>query len=593
MSRILRGGVKERLLYWESVQKPLLYGKKFVYLFCLTINTRITRAKIAFKSDNQKQSLLLPPSLDELIPLTHSVRVVNAMIDRLDVDAILRTYRGGGNSCFHPRQMLKILVYACLNNIYSSRRIAQQLSENIHYMWLSGGAKPDFRTINYFRGKRLKGTFEELFRQIVELLHREGFVSLEVQYIDGTKIESAANKYSFVWRGSVEKHDRRLREKTDAVLREIEQVICEEEREPDTEQTLSTEEFASRVERIKERMDTENLSKQQRRAVRDVERKSLPRMKEYERHIAIMGERNSYARSDPDATFMRMKEDAMLNGQLKPGYNVQIATENQFITNYGIFQRPADTGTLIDFLESFHKKYGLHSREIVADAGYGSQQNYEYMFSKGMIPYVKYNYFHKEQTRAFRNNPFLQQNLRYDSSTDEFTCPAGKSMVPICSQNPKSESGYRAHTRLYQASGCTECPLRKECHNAEGNRIIRVNHRLNEYKEKVRKLLTSERGILHRSRRPIEPEAVFGQIKADRMFRRFRLRSLEKVNIEFGLVALAHNLRKMAANTPLSGPYNVALSQTGRCRSAKYPLPSIPKITAVRYIIGIHIKVAA
>ena len=119
-----------------------------------------------------------------------------------------------------------------------------------------------------------------------------------------------------------------------------------------------------------------------------------------------------------------------------------------------------------------------------------------------------------------------------------------------------------------------------------------MNHRLNEYKEKVRELLTSERGILHRSRRPIEPEAVFGQIKADRMFRRFRLRSLEKVNIEFGLVALAHNLRKMAANTPLSGPYNVALSQTGRCRSAKYPLTSIPKITAVRYIIGIHNKEA-
>lgn len=156
-------------------------------------------AKITFKSDNQKQSLLLPPSLDELIPATHSVRVVNAIIDRLDVDAIVRTYRGGGNSCFHPRQMLKILVYAYLNNIYSSRRIAQQLWENIHYMWLSGGAKPDFRTINYFRGKRLKGIFDDLFRQVVELLHKEGFVSLEVQYIDGTKIESAANKYSFVW----------------------------------------------------------------------------------------------------------------------------------------------------------------------------------------------------------------------------------------------------------------------------------------------------------------------------------------------------------------------------------------------------------
>ena len=329
-------------------------------------------AKITFKSDNQKQSLLLPPSLDELIPATHSVRVVNAIIDRLDVDAIVRTYRGGGNSCFHPRQMLKILVYAYLNNIYSSRRIAQQLWENIHYMWLSGGAKPDFRTINYFRGKRLKGIFDDLFRQVVELLHKEGFVSLEVQYIDGTKIESAANKYSFVWRGSVEKHDKRLREKTDAVLRDIEQVIHDEQQEADTESTLPTEEFISRVERIKERMDSENLTKSHCKAIRKIESESIPKMKEYERHLTTMGERNSYSKSDPDATFMRMKEDAMLNGQLKPGYNVQIATENQFITNYGIFQRPADTGTLIDFLESFHKKYGLYSREIVADAGYGS-----------------------------------------------------------------------------------------------------------------------------------------------------------------------------------------------------------------------------
>ena len=376
-------------------------------------------------------------------------------------------------------------------------------------------------------------------------------------------------------------------------MREIEQVIHDEQQEADTESTLSTEEFISRVERIKERMDSENLTKSHCKAIRKVEGESIPKMKEYERHLTTMGERNSYSKSDPDATFMRMKEDAMLNGQLKPGYNVQIATENQFITNYGIFQRPTDTGTLIDFLESFHKKYGLHSREIVADAGYGSQQNYEYMFEKGMIPYVKYNYFHKEQTRAFRNNPFLQQNLKYDPSTDEFTCPAGKSMVPISCKNPKSELGYRAHTQLYQASDCTLCPLRKQCHNAEENRIIRVNHTLNEYKRTVRELLTSQRGMLHRSRRPIEPEAVFGHIKADRMFRRFRLRSLEKVNIEFGIVALAHNIRKMATNTRQSSPNNNALSQTGRCRSAKYPLATISQITADGYIICKHKKEAA
>lgn len=203
-------------------------------------------AKIAFKNDNQKQFLLLPPSLDELIPATHPVRIVNTFIDALNVDHLLSSYRGEGNSCFHPRQMLKILIYAYLNNIYSSRRIEQCLDENIHYMWLGGGIKPDHRTINYFRGKRLNGSFDTLFTQIVKLLHREGFVSLQVQYIDGTKIESAANKYSFVWRGSVEKYDARLRAKTDAVLREIENTIEAENRDTAEDIELTTEEFSSR-----------------------------------------------------------------------------------------------------------------------------------------------------------------------------------------------------------------------------------------------------------------------------------------------------------------------------------------------------------
>ena len=238
-------------------------------------------AKIAFKNDNQKQFLLLPPSLDELIPATHPVRVVNTVIDTLNVDNLLSSYRGGGNSCFHPRQMLKILVYAYLNNIYSSRRIEQCLEENIHYMWLGGGIKPDHRTINYFRGKRLKGCFDTLFTQIVELLHREGFVSLHVQYIDGTKIESAANKYSFVWRGSVEKYDARLREKTDAVLREIEHVIEAENSDAMEDNTLSTEEFSSRVERIKEHMQQGGMTKQKRKQIKELD-SAIEKMSEYD-----------------------------------------------------------------------------------------------------------------------------------------------------------------------------------------------------------------------------------------------------------------------------------------------------------------------
>lgn len=502
-------------------------------------------AKIAFKNDNQKQYLLLPPSLDELIPATHPVRVVNAVIDTFNVDHLLSSYRGGGNSCFHPRQMLKILVYAYLNNTYSSRRIEQCLEENIHYMWLGGGIKPDHRTINYFRGKRLKGCFDTLFTQIVELLHREGFVSLQVQYIDGTKIESAANKYSFVWRGSVEKYDARLREKTDAILRDIEQVIEAENKDTAEDVTLSTEEFSSRVERIKERMQRDGMTKQQRKQVKELDA-AVEKMSEYEHKKDVLGSRNSYSKTDKDATFMRMKEDAMLNGQLKPGYNVQISTENQFITNYGIYQRPTDTGTLIDYLKSFKQRYGIKSKDIVADAGYGSEQNYEYMLGNEMIPYVKYNYFHKEQKRKFKNNPYLQQNLIYDKENDVFICPNNRKLIHTDTYTRITELGYESTIDKYVCEDCSDCPLKSECTKAKGNRQIEVNHTLNEYKRQVRDLLTSERGLYHRSKRPIEPEAVFGQIKDAHHFRRFRLRSMPKVNIEFGLVAMAHNLRKLA-----------------------------------------------
>ena len=531
-------------------------------------------AKIAFKNDNQKQFLLLPPSLEELIPATHSVRVVNAVIDTLNVDSILGSYRGGGNSCFHPRQMLKILVYAYLNNIYSSRRIEQCLTENIHYMWLGGGIKPDHRTINYFRGKRLKGCFDRLFTQIVELLHREGFVSLQVQYIDGTKIESAANKYSFVWKGSVEKYDTRLREKTDAILKDIEQVIEAESRDTSEDRELSTEEFSSRVERIKERMQSEGMTRGQRKQVKELDA-AVDKMAEYDHKREVLGNRNSYSKTDEDATFMRMKEDAMLNGQLKPGYNVQISTENQFITNYGIYQRPTDTGTLIDYLKSFKERYGITSKEIVADAGYGSEQNYEYMLGNEMIPYVKYNYFHKEQKRKQRNNPYLQQNLMYDKERDVFMCPNNKELIHIDSHTRTTELGYKSTVDRYECQDCSECPLKSECTKAKGNRQIEVNHTLNEYKRRVRKLLTSERGLYHRSMRPIEPEAVFGQIKDAHSFRRFHLRSIPKVNVEFGLVAMAHNIHKLAkliTNRPDNDDNHSANYTSKNCYNANLTL---------------------
>ena len=517
-------------------------------------------AKLAIKSDNRKQNLLLPPSLDELVPENHMVRVVDAVIDRLDISDILSTYRGGGNSAFNPKMMLKVLVFAYLSNVYSSRRIEELLRRDIYFMWLAGMKRPDFRTINYYRGKRLKDGFDAVFTQVVELLHEEGFVSLKVQYVDGTKIESVANKYTFVWRGSVEKYDARLKAKTEALLSQIEQSHAVENQENPVSEELTAEEVAKRVERIREKVDADNLSKEERKALKQIQTDAVPRMKRYKEQLETMGCRNSYSKTDPDATFMRMKEDAMLNGQLKPGYNVQISTENQFITNFGIYQRPTDTLTMISYLESFKTRYGMQSEEIVADSGYGSEENYEYMFSNGMTPYVKYNMFHVEQRRSYRNNPFRVSNLFYNPDGDFYVCPMGQKMKFIRQEKRYTASGYQQTISVYRASRCEGCPLRGQCHKSKRDRQIEVNHTLDDYKARARELLTSEQGLKHRSNRPIEPEAVFGQIKECGKFRRLRLKGLTGAKIDFGLKALAHNLRKLALAWAKSSFLNKFLS---------------------------------
>ena len=517
-------------------------------------------AKLAIKSDNRKQNLLLPPSLDELVPENHMVRVVDAVIDRLDISDILSTYRGGGNSAFNPKMMLKVLVFAYLSNVYSSRRIEELLKRDIYFMWLAGMKRPDFRTINYYRGKRLKEGFDAVFTQVVRLLHEEGFVSLKVQYIDGTKIESVANKYTFVWRGSVEKYDARLKAKTEALLRQIEQNHAIENQENPAPEELTAEEVAERVERIREKVDADNLSKEERKALKQIETDAVPRMNRYKEQLETMGPRNSYSKTDPDATFMRMKEDAMLNGQLKPGYNVQISTENQFITNFGIYQRPTDTLTMISYLESFKARYGMQSEEIVADSGYGSEENYEYMFSNGMTPYVKYNMFHVEQRRGYRNNPFRVSNLFYNPDDDFYVCPMGQKLKFIRQEKRYTASGYQQTVSVYRACRCEGCPLRGQCHKSKRDRQIEVNHTLDDYKARARELLTSEQGIKHRSNRPIEPEAVFGQIKECGRFRRLRLKGLTGAKIDFGLKALAHNLRKLAQSWAKSSFFDKFLS---------------------------------
>lgn len=495
-----------------------------------------------FKQYNQGQAELFPQRLEDYIGENDPVRLVNQVVDELDLSRVIQSYKGGGTSSFCPRMMVKVLFYAYMRNIYSCRKIEAALSENIHFLWLSGKQFPDFRTINDFRSKRLKSQIHSIFSKVVMMLVELGYVSLDVQYIDGTKIESASNRYTFVWRKTVERNKGKLEAKVGIIIKQIEKGIQDDNRAGDPSPTPID---STRLkEKIRELNSNQKQSREEKKQVKELE-KHQAKLQEYENHLDTLGNRNSYSKTDTDATFMRMKEDHMGNGQLKPAYNVQISTENQFVTNFGIYQNPGDTSTFTDYLDSFEEKYDRQSCEVVADSGYGSEQNYDHMESKGIDNYVKFSYFHKEQNKSFKNNAFHPDNLFYNAEGNFYVCPMGQKMELTGTSQRVSDRGYCSEISTYQAQRCQGCPLRVSCYKAKENRTIDVNHNLLRHKMIARKNLTSEIGLMHRSRRPIEPEAVFGQIKSNRMFNRFRLRGLEGVAVEFGLVSIALNLSKM------------------------------------------------
>ncbi len=504
-------------------------------------------AKIQFKHLPLNSPSLFPQDIFEKIPINHPVRLINEVVDRLDIDHIFKQYKGGGTTSFHPRMMIKVLFYAYTTNVYSCRKIEKALQENIHFMWLSGNSTPDYRTINYFRGKRLKAHIQTLFADVVRLLHELKYLSLDVQYIDGTKIESAANRYTFVWKGSVEKNKAKLETKITSVLNEIESQIKQDQSElgrDETPKPINSTELKNKLAALNEQLKDSN--KATKKQLKQLEEDHLTRLEKYENQLEILGERNSYSKTDQDAVFMRLKDDHMQNGQLKPAYNTQISTEDQFITHYSIHQTAGDTTTLETHLDGFEQQYGKQSKEVIADAGYGSEENYEMMEQKQIDAYVKYNYFHKEQKRPQKQNPFLVQNLYYNESENFFVCPMGQKLEHIGKGKRKSTNGFISQVDYYQARRCEGCPLRGMCHKSAGNKKIEINHKLNEYRAKAREKLTSERGLMHRSKRPIEVEAVFGQLKSNNKFSRFTLSKMDKVNIEFGLMSIGHNLRKLA-----------------------------------------------
>lgn len=482
--------------------------------------------KVVFKRYDQNQPMLLPPSYEELVPRNHPVRVVNEVLERIDIRELEGTYKGGGASSYHPRLLLKVLVYAYLRNIYSSRKIEDACRENVHFMWLAGGAKPDHNTISDFRGKRLGEHLKKIFNQVVVLLAEQGAITLKEIVLDGTKIEANANRYTFVWgkaiRTSRERIERQLRE----LWKYVEEVYEDEEQRPNTPdfESIDAEAVSRAIEEINEALKAREAEQDIDPKVRqklNYAKKNWPdKLREYDEQEKQMAGRNSLSKTDPDATFMKMKEDHMRNGQLKPGYNIQASTEKQYIVDYTLAQTTTDTTLLKGHIDDFIASYGQPPESITADAGYGSEENYLYLEQHGITPYVKYGYFDREQTEEKnknrknhkQKNPFHADNLPYNEKTDSYTCPMGQQMRHIGKKTRRTKTGHLQTLELYQAQNCTGCPLRGPCHKARGNRIIERSPNLIRLKHRVKELLNSEEGVQKRKER-WQVEAVFGNLK--------------------------------------------------------------------------------
>ncbi|MFC3561998.1 IS1182 family transposase [Pedobacter jamesrossensis] len=507
--------------------------------------------KPAFKPYLQDQLMAFPPTFDELIPQEHPVRVIDSVVAKINLLPLLKAYSIRGASNYHPAMLLKVLLYGYMTNVYSSRKIAEACGERVPFIWLSAMARPDHNTINRFRSVRLKETLRKVFEEVVNLLCDEGLLSIEEVYTDGTKIEANANKYTFVWKKAIQTNKEKMRRQIDEIWKHAQSVAVQDEidPEPPTNHTVSSERVNAAVQKLNEVLgEKKNIDKKVRAKLGYINKNFPMNIAKYEAQEAVMGERNSCSKTDPDATFMRMKEDHMNNGQLKPGYNVQISTSNQFIVNFTIHSNPTDTLTLGPHIEQHEQSFGKAPKKLTADAGYGSQENYTLLEKKEVEAFVKYSLFDKEQDKNYNSkHSFGANKLFYNAHQDIYICPMGQKMEYIGNTIRKTSSGFEQVLRKYQAGNCSNCPLNGSCHKSRGNRIIEVNMELNRLKAKAYSLLNSEEGKMRRKIRCNDVETVFGNIKQNHGFRRFMLRGKEKAAIEWGLLAIAHNIRKKVA----------------------------------------------
>lgn len=511
------------------------------------------KTSVHFKCYNPSENLLLPTSLDDMIGRTDLVRVISNMVDRWDISGLINQYSGAGTSSYHPRMLLKVLLYAYVCKLFTGRKIARALRTDIHFMWLSAHNRPNFRTINNFRSGRAKETIESLFTEMLKCLLEDKYVTMENYFCDGSTFLSNGNPSKIVWKKTARRYLDIAEQKCAELFKEIDQLNAAEDNQyghRDLQETgeqseeITAEKMAERTSRFNAVLEKIKDPKTKKRAV--ALKKELSHQEEkinkYRKQIKTAGERSGFNTTDTDATGMRMK-----NGQLLAGYNVLAGCENQMIVNCSVHQNTNDATCFKDHLEQLAKVSPVMPENIVADSIYGTEENYDLLENKEINNYLKYPSLHKEEKPKYKPEPFSSAAFIYNASDDSYLCPNNKILSYSGDQlSEKKKSGYQPIIKKYKCNDCVSCPFYKECCGTNGlHRELKINQKLDQYKKKAAENLRSPVGWWLRKQRNVEIESCFGDIKENMAIRRCHLRGLSKVKTDFCLISMAHNLRKI------------------------------------------------
>ena len=501
--------------------------------------------------------LKLPLNLETIISADDSVRLLSQFVEAMDLTDLYSTYER--INTVSPRTLLKIVLYSYMNGDYSSRSMELNCKRDINFMYLlEGKPVPDHATFARFRSIHFAPCAKRILAEMSTLLYELGEVSGETIFIDGTKIEACANKYTFVWKKAVTKNHEKLLIKIAALIAECEQLYGIQIVHGDTVKMKHVKRLRKKLYALKQEENIEfvyGIGKRKSPLQKSIEtlEEYLKRLKGYTKKLHICGKRNSYSKTDPDATFMRMKEDAMGNGQLKPAFNLQHGVDSEYIVWLTTGPQPADATTLIPFLKETEEYLAFKYQKIIADAGYESEENYVFLDQNQQLAFIKPSNYEISKKRTYKNDIGRIENMDYDEKSDAYICKNRKQLSFTHVRRSKSKTGYVSEKTIYQCGECKDCPYKKECIKGnncktpieERNKVLSVAKTFLKYREEDLERILSDEGILLRINRNIQAEGSFGELKQDMQFRRYLSRGTPNVLAESVLLAMAKNVNKL------------------------------------------------